>query len=213
MNAPITTPRTSRRWHWRLLAFLSVLMLAYFAGPSVLAALGGWLNVGESLHAPVDYVYVLGGGASTRPFQAAAIYRAGFAQHILIPQSLTLDDSNDERAPTEEELIHAVLLRRGVPETAIMHLGGPVASTRDEARELKAFLDEHPEASVAVVTNDFHTRRVRLIFRRMIPGRTDDLHFIATPTDGFGPTNWWKFTDGVLSYVSEYAKLVRDRLN
>jgi uncharacterized SAM-binding protein YcdF (DUF218 family) len=99
-----------------------------------------------------------------------------------------------------------------VPQSAIRRLDGAVLSTRDEARTLADFLADRPEATVAIVTNDFHTRRARLLFRRAIPVSRDQLHFIAAPTDGFGPGNWWHFKDGVLWYVGEYAKLCRDSL-
>lgn len=212
MTAQPPDLRRSRRRRWPILAGASVLVLLYFVRSQLLASLGGWLNVGETLREPVDYVYVLGGDASTRPFLAAAIYRAGYASDVLIPRSLEPAEADDARMPTEEELLQRVLALRGVPETAIRRLDGAVSSTRDEARALAGFLAERPEATVAIVTNDFHTRRTRLLFCRAIPGARDRLHFIAAPTDGFSPGNWWHFKDGVLWYVGEYAKLCRDSL-
>lgn len=205
-------PRRSRRWRRLLLAGAGLLVLLYVVSSSVLAAVGAWLNVGESLRDPVDYVYVLGGDASTRPFLAAAVYRAGYAKQVLVPQSIDSVEVDGKLMPTEQQLIQEVLMRRGVPQTAIRQLEGAVTSTRDEARALAAFLADRKEATVAIVTNDFHTRRTRLIFRRLNPGHHDRLHFIAAPTDGFGPQNWWQFKDGVLWYVGEYAKLCRDSL-
>ena len=97
------------------------------------------------------------------------------------------------------------------PREAIEDLDGEVGSTRDEAKVLARFLVEHPDSRIAVVTNDFHTRRVRMLFRRHVsPQQAARLHFVAAPTNGFGPDNWWKLNSGVNTYMTEFAKLCRD---
>ena len=81
--------RTLRRRRRRLLGISAcavTVVVLYLARSAVLCAAGQWLNVGETLAEPVDYVFVLGGDASTRPFLAAAIYRAGYTRQILIPR-------------------------------------------------------------------------------------------------------------------------------
>lgn len=171
----------------------------------------GWaghhLDAGDTLRSPVDCVYILGGGASTRPFMAAAIYRAGYGHRILIPESIHLDSSP---LPAEHMICREVLLRRGVPLDAIVQLTGTVDSTRDEAEALEAYLSTRPDATVAIVTSNFHTRRVRMIFRKMLPQHRDQLFVIATPTDDFGPDDWWHHQDGILWYLGEYVKLLRE---
>lgn len=193
----------------RLAIVLGVMGICYLLHPFLLVQAGRWLNVGESLRQPMDYVYVLGGEASTRPFLAAAIYRAGYANTVLIAET-QVTPIPGEAVSSEHKLTRAILVNRGVPENAIVELPGPVDSTRDEAQVLGTFLASRPTATVAVVTSDFHTRRTRLTFRRMLPKFASGLHFVATPTDGFNAENWWYFTDGVIWYTTEYAKLVRD---
>ncbi|MBS0205651.1 MAG: YdcF family protein [Planctomycetes bacterium] len=202
-----TRSRLWYRWCRRLALATVALSLIYLLSPIALRWIGGWLDVGERLSTPVDCVYVLGGESSTRPFMAAAIYRAGYTRQILIPEGLP---AVDEFLPPEHQIQREVLLARGVPRESIQLLSGSVDSTRDEARILGAFLASRPDATIAVVTSDFHTRRTRMIFRKRLPGSRDRLHFIATPTDGFGRENWWRFKDGVLWYTFEYIKLCRE---
>ena len=57
-----------------------------------------------------------------------------------------------------------VLLKLGVPETAIQMLGTNVTSTRDEALALKAWVMANNAHSVVIPTDLFHTRRARWIF-------------------------------------------------
>jgi uncharacterized SAM-binding protein YcdF (DUF218 family) len=94
-----------------------------------------------------------------------------------------------------------------VPPAAIVQLPDEVNSTADEARSLARYLDEHPERRVAVVTNDYHTRRACWIFRAELGDRAADLAFFAAPTDGFDTGNWWRSEEGWCCYCNEYVKL------
>lgn len=202
---------TRNKWFRRFVVGSCFVVVLYAISPFLLGCVGRWLNVGEELDVPVDYVYVLGGEASTRPFLAAAIFRAGFARKVLIPEGQP-PTAADEWQMSEHQVQRAVLLHRGVPDRAILELPGPVDSTSDEAVALAKFLESNPQATVAVVTSNFHTRRTRLMFRRILPKHRDHLRFVACPTDGFGPENWWHYRDGVLWYTAEYAKLLREML-
>jgi uncharacterized SAM-binding protein YcdF (DUF218 family) len=174
------------------------------------AAAGRWLDVSIPLDEPVDYVMVLGGGATTRPFIAAAIMRAGLARRALIPRVVDSDEARDGIVPAEHDLIQEALLHSGVDRDAIIVLEGSVDSTESEARCLARFLDEHSGASVAIVTSDFHTRRTRLVFSRACrTSAKSSLHVVGAPTDDYAPSNWWRFENGFQAYVSEYLKLAR----
>jgi hypothetical protein len=58
------------------------------------------------------------------------------------------------------------------------------------------------------VTNGFHTRRARMLFRHELGDRMDRVHFVAAPTDGFSEDNWWRSGGGCSCYATEYFKLV-----
>ncbi len=176
---------------------------------SLLIAAGRWLDVSSPLNEPVDYVLVLGGGAISRPFVAAAILRAGLAKKVLIQQFEESHDVRDGIALLESDMIRQVLLRSGVSAEAIVDLDAVVDSTESEAHCLARFLEEHPGAQVAVVTSDFHTRRTRLLFSRSCRSHAQNVHFVGAPTDGFDASNWWHFEDGFKLYLFEYLKLVR----
>jgi uncharacterized SAM-binding protein YcdF (DUF218 family) len=104
-------------------------------------------------------------------------------------------------------VIERILVARGVPGEAIVLLDGECASTGDEAEALARFLDSHPDGSVAVVTNPYHTRRARGAFRRVLGDRASGVHFVAAPGEGFGAGDWWHSEDGFKTYAREFAKL------
>jgi uncharacterized SAM-binding protein YcdF (DUF218 family) len=175
--------------------------------PWLLPLAGGYLDASTPPHA-VDDVLVLGGGADTRPFAAAALYKAGLTKQVLLPTVKPSPESADGLAPVDHDIMRQVLLKRGVPDDAIVLLPGEVNSTADEARSLGRYLDEHPGRRVAVVTNDYHTRRARWIFRSELGDRGTDLPFFAAPTDNFDANDWWRSESGCMQYSDEYLKLL-----
>jgi len=209
---PVPVHWTRRKYFRRLVICFFTVAVLYAIAPILLGWAGSWLNVGEPLSSPVDYVFVLGGDADTRPFLAAAVFRAGYARSILIPEGTPPLAGDESIVLAEHQIQHAVLVNRGVPPDAIQQIPGPVDSTRDEALALANFLAMKPKSRVAIVTSDFHTRRARMIFRRILAKDRDRLCFLACPTDGFGPYDWWHYRDGILWYASEYAKLLREVL-
>ena len=75
--------RRCTRWAAMLACALLLLAALWLARVALLPRLAQWLDVGGQ---PVraDYVMILGGGAATRPFVAAALVRAGLAHKVLL---------------------------------------------------------------------------------------------------------------------------------
>jgi uncharacterized SAM-binding protein YcdF (DUF218 family) len=184
---------------------LILVILAYSCRSFLLTQAGQFLNVSEPPRA-ADYVMVLGGDSQTRPFLAAALYKAGMAQHVLVPQ-MRPDPNAGERVFPEEEVIKRVLSARQVPDEAITFLDWKVASTKDEAEALARFLQAHSGSSITVVTSNYHTRRARWIFRKALGDQVNHLHFVGSPTEGFDASNWWRSEAGFVAYTNEFIKL------
>jgi uncharacterized SAM-binding protein YcdF (DUF218 family) len=206
-----SVPLPKRAWYrGRLLlpallvtALLTGGIVAYRERAVVLTAAGSWLDVGERLRQPVDSVFILGGDSDTRPFAAAALIRSGWArQALIVPTARERDGSS------HQELLREILAHRGIAAEDIVELPGQVASTRDEARALRQFLERHPGHTVAVITSDYHTRRARAIFTAQLADCAGRVHFVAAPTERFTAANWWQYEQGWKMYVGEYVKLV-----
>ena len=86
--------------------------------------------------------------------------RAGLAGKILIPQVELSDENLDGLVPAEQETTRQIVRRSGISADATVLLAGVVGSTEHEAQLAAVYLQAHPDERLAIVTSDFHTRRI-----------------------------------------------------
>ena len=103
----------------------------------------------------------------------------------------------------------AVLQFWHVPASAIEILDGYNESTADEATKLQRYLREHHLTRLIVVTSNFHTRRSRLLFRRVLAGSGVQVSVQAAPPNfAFNPHDWWTRRQDSKILLWEYQKLL-----
>jgi uncharacterized SAM-binding protein YcdF (DUF218 family) len=185
---------------------LGILAVLVATGGSALRGAAGWLDVGEPPR-PSDYALVLGGGLDTRPFVAAALVRRGLAKRVLVSHSISSTEAQDGILPAEHELALRVLASWGVPREDAILLGHENATTYDEAKALAEFLQTSPQARIIVPTSEWHTRRTRWIFARMLGDRIRQISFFSIPTEEFHLETWWRSDEGFRTVVGENLKL------
>jgi uncharacterized SAM-binding protein YcdF (DUF218 family) len=205
----VKLPRRSklRRFAVRGALLLAAATLAFMSRARWLTKAAEFLDASNP-PARADFMLVLGGGRETRPFVAAAWVTRGRASAVLVPTVQTPPELVDGTILPDHEVVRRVLLAQGVPSEAIEVLPGECATTRDEANALAAYLDSHPNVSVAVVTNSLYTRRARSIMYGRLGKQASRVFFVGAPSDHFDETNWWKSEEGFQSYTTEYLKLV-----
>lgn len=188
-----------------LLAFFALAVSASTAAVIGALLIAGWLDEPDA-PGRADAIVVLADDPS-RAFQAADLYRQGYAGRVYVSvprvrKSDALLAANGIVLPRSEELFRRVLLARGVPEAAIRTFGRDLSSTRAEAEAVRAELAG--SAKLLVVTSPYHLRRARMIFREALPGR--ELRFIGSRYEAF-PRRWWTDQDAARAVVLETAKL------
>ena len=192
-----------------LLLMLIILVCAvvlYTSRRFVLTKAAQWFDVGQpATH--TDYLYVLNGEPNTRPLVAAALINRGYAASALVAKVKTpASRANSPWPPPHKKIVH-VMRRRGVPDEKIRLITPEVSNTRDEAEALALALADEPDATVTVITNGFHTRRARFIFRLISGEAADRISFFSAPSDGFSDDDWWTVEEGVITYSNEACKL------
>ena len=144
-------------------------MLIATGGIVVANALGTYLIVRDPLE-PAGAIVVLAGGFPIREWEAAELYRAGWAPRIVLVREW-LDDPS-RRRPTDRPSLEdrrSLLGHLGVPGSAIVVASEPACMTADELDAATRALTA-PERPVILVTSKYHARRVSVLWRQAVHG-------------------------------------------
>lgn len=105
------------------------------------------------------------------------------------------------------ELMEHDLTERGVPKDKVLLVAHDAENTREEAQTLARVVAEHRWKSVIVVTSNYHTRRARYIFERVLPAQVT-LRVAGARDADFDPAHWWEKRIGVKQFARELAGMV-----
>ena len=198
-SATATQPHSRTR---RILAiaaccFLVMAVAAFFE-------VGRWLTVEDPLE-KAGAITVLSGSMPLRALEAAKLYREGYAREVWLTHSVEPGETLKKMGiPFAGEDFYniRILIHEGVPETAIHVLDPPIVNTADEIHAIANALDNSKGRSVIIVTTKAHTRRVRLLWRRLASGHGRAI-VRAASGDPFNPGHWWRTTGDALDVVRE----------
>jgi|ERR1035437_7069191 uncharacterized SAM-binding protein YcdF (DUF218 family) len=206
---------SSRRWPRRLLwlaAFCFLLSVFCFAFRApLLAGFARWWVVDGPV-SKADAIMVLGGGVPRRPIEAARLYQAGLAPKVLYSDVTTNQIAQLGMDKPETTLTREVLIRQGVPESALECLGHGVSSTYLESLAVRDWVRQTGAKSVIIPTDEFHTRRVRWVFRKALRPTGARLQIKPVVHPDFTTTNWWWKEEGVVALQNEVLKYLYYRL-
>ena len=194
----------------RIFAVLGALaLLALSAGLAFMLGVGHWLVKEDSLQ-KANAIAVLSGNFPARALEAASLYRDGYAGEIWLTHPGAQPQALAEMGiyyVSEASLNYQVLCRQGVPAKAIHILDSPIVNTSDELAVISSTLQQKKNASVIVVTNKAHTRRVHELWNRFDSARGIAIvHGIAN--DGFDPSAWWKHPDDTHQVIHELLGMI-----
>ena len=199
-TAAAIAPRRSR----------ALLILSAVGGSGLLLALmiffgvGCWL-VAEDPLGKAKAIVVLSGAMPVRAIEAAKLYREGYAPEVWLTHSAEPAETLQEMGipfAGEDHYNTLVLIHEGVPAEAIHVLEPPIVNTADEVKVAASALVRAKGEAVILVTTKVHTRRVRLLWRRLASGQGQAI-VRAASGDPFDPGHWWRNTRDALDVVRE----------
>jgi len=132
-----------------------------------------------------------------------ALVRQGDARWLIATDSeLDLPGIRDSWAG----LVRREAIWQGTPEARIVDAPGIVTTTYAEALAVRRLALARGWRSLIVVTDPYHTRRARMIFRNVF--RDAGVQFIVRPADGaaYRADAWWRTEDGLRETWTEYLK-------
>ncbi len=203
-NSDTTTTVSRPRFRaWLILAAVSgsglILAMVLFLG------VGRWLVVEDPL-VKANAIVVLSGGMPVRAIEAAKLYREGYAPEVWLTHSTEPGGTLGEMGipfSGEDFYNSRILIHEGVPPGAIHALDPPIVNTADEIKVISAALAHENGAAVIIVTTKAHTRRVRLLWRRLTSSQGRAIVRGASG-DPFDPRHWWRNTSDALDVVREF---------
>jgi uncharacterized SAM-binding protein YcdF (DUF218 family) len=190
-------------------AVLGLLALLIVVGVVAFRGAGRWLEREDPL-AHADVIFILSGGLPQRAVEGSKVFAMGYAPEVWLSRP---DGPADELAKlgihffSEEDYNRQVLIHQGVPETAIHILPVPVVNTEEELEEVGSQMRSKGKTSIILVTSPQHTRRVWIIWRKVV-GSDARAMVRAARNDPFDPDHWWRNTRDVFSVVREGLGLV-----
>jgi|SRR5215831_7840719 len=203
-SATVVVPRNRRGFVLAAVAcvFLVLVLVAFFG-------VGRWLVVEDPI-AKARAIAVLSGRMPVRALEAARLYREGHAPEVWLTHTSEPGASLKAMGiPFEGEEIYSarVLIHEGVPASAIHVLETPIVNTANEMRVISKALQQEKDHSVILVTSKPHTRRVRLLWRKLAPGDCRAIVRSASE-DSFDPVHWWRSSGDALDVVREVLGIV-----
>jgi uncharacterized SAM-binding protein YcdF (DUF218 family) len=192
--------------------FLPSLVLFLFHQP-ILTHVADYLVVSDPLE-QADGIAVLSGDETTRCPKAADLFLHGWAPRILLTKGYSPDEElalkrYGVRELESHEKCLAILRFYNVPAQAVEVLDGYNESTADEAHRLRRYLQGQKMKRLIVVTSSFHTRRSRLLLRRVLRGTGVEVSVQAAPANFlFDPQEWWTRRRDSTTLLWEYQKLI-----
>jgi uncharacterized SAM-binding protein YcdF (DUF218 family) len=182
-----------------LLFVLALCALVYFARHPILRfAAESWVIDEPAPHA--DALVVLGDDNfyADRATHAAELFRQGVAPVVVASGRRLRPDAGIA------ELMEHDLVERGVPRDKIVRFMQDSDNTKEEAEAVAQLAKDRHWKSLVIVTSNYHTRRTRYIYGRVIP--TGITVSVASARDGeFDPERWWEKRKSIKLFTRELA--------
>lgn len=199
-------PRQRSYWKLWLGGILTVFALCFLRW-------GGYLLVARNpLPDRVDAAVVLQGsmpGEKARIATAMTMLQRGSAQRVAfsVPKESYW---GEEIAPIARTYLEKAYGADLASKVDFCETSGDVSSAGQEAEALSACIQQHGWKTIALVTSNYHSRRVGMIWRKTLPQHDPSIQLsvngIADPD--YQPRGWWRHRAYATIWVAESAKLV-----
>ena len=167
-------------------------------------AAGRYLVYSDPLE-PVDVIAVLSGNDESRVREAAELYHQGIAYNIILSKtSQTFGEYKQPYTMLQEEMLQNL----DIPGGAVYIAEVTAKNTGQEASGIKQRMYDLGYYSVMVVTDAWHTRRVKMIFEQSFRNTGFKVLVHPVPDSGYNKYLWWLTPDGWSKTVSEYVRIL-----
>lgn len=145
-----------------------------------------------------EVIIVLGDDnfAGDRAFQAAELFRSGIAPVVVASGRMLRANAGIA------DIMEHDLQSFGIPAGSIVKFPHRAANTQEEAQALAGLVASRGWKRVLIVTSNYHARRTRFIFERVLPPSVSVRVSSARDSD-FDPSRWWETRQGQKLFLGE----------
>lgn len=197
--------RAKSYWKLWLLGILVVLALCFLHW-------GGYLLVaGDSPPAHVDAAVVLQGSITSenaRTAVAMSLLQRGSADRVAI--SVPRESYwGQEVPPVARPYLEKKYGTDLAAKVDFCNTEPDVTSAQQEAQALSPCIQEHGWKNIALLTSNYESRRVGVIWRKTLPQHDSSIHVSveAVPDPGYQPRGWWRQRLYLETWLRESAQL------
>ena len=160
-----------------------------------------WLIIQEKPQ-KADAIACLGGGIGERLQKVIELYNQGYAPMVILTSAAL---SDPEVREFSGNLTRRFLIHKGVPPQSIISEFDS-DSTYSEAKNIKNFMTSKNMCSAIIVSDPYHMRRVRYIFRKVF--HNTDIELLFVPADvKWADWPWWGNEKSLVYVFNEILKL------
>lgn len=195
------------------IAAIGLVLVALVAGRTALFRAAGWTLVAEDPIQPADVIVVAIDAGEAGVLEAADLVAAGVSRSVALfaaaPDALDREFAR-RGVPREDETQHLASLLAALGVRGVEPIPMAVAGTEDEGVVLPRWCAQHGFATVLIVSNADHSRRIRRVLHRAMNGGDTRVIVRRSRYSLFDPDCWWRSRDGVRRGIVELEKLLFD---
>lgn len=188
-----------------LIALLAIAIMLLLFRVSIMRSAGNFLIYKDNLK-KVTYAFVLSGGPWDRGNEAVRIFNKGFTDTLVCTgENIPHDFKALGLNMLESEITEKNMLNKSVPKAQIILLKKGT-STQEESDEILNFCKARNTKSIIVISTDFHTRRIKQVFKNKFEKEGIEVIVWAAPSSSYDAQNWWQSENGIIALNNEYIK-------
>jgi len=186
-----------------LVAWLVVALLGAAALATAFFGAGYFLEAPAQRPVKADLVVAPGGDNGARAARVLELYGKGFAPRVLLtgPEGM-----HTKVRSTHQSWRATYLIAQGIPERVLL-FDARAKNSWEEAVNTLALMREQKLASVLVVSDPPHLRRLAWVWGKVFDGSGKSFVLVASDAENWDPEFWWRTSVGAQAVFSEYLKL------
>ena len=196
-----------RKFFWLLVA-VGTFLLGVFLFRTPILSYYAYIFTLQNAEKGADAIICLSGDRETRNPESLRLWNQGYAQRLFVTEEKPKNKEFNLVELSHLEFAREVtkLMKLEAKWELLPSLTGGATSTFDEAEDALAYGERANWKRIIIVTDEFHTRRAHLAFRKVFAGSDITVQVAGAPNELFAIDDWWKSDRGILAYLCETIK-------